>query len=161
MNINAYLHEQCKIVTAYPPGAGGSGEQYISMKNFKRCAIILVCDNATTVTGTDVTLKQATAIAGTGEKALAFTKMWANLDTAAGDTLTETAVAANTFTSVTTDAKNGLYVMEIADTDLDVAGGFDCIRPDFTAASASVIAAIFVLYGAKHTADQPPSAVID
>ncbi len=53
---------------------------YVSMKGFARCQIIIVIADGTTVTGSTITLKQATAVAGTSEKGLAFTGMLANTD---------------------------------------------------------------------------------
>jgi len=53
---------------------GANSGDYVSMKNYNHLTIVIMC---TTATGTAVvTLKQASAVAGTGEKALAFTKQW-------------------------------------------------------------------------------------
>ena len=161
MNFNAYLHEQCKIVMLNPPDAGGGTEDYVSLKGFYRWAIFLNCKNATTVTGSAVTLAQATAVAGTGTKALAFTKMWANIDCAAGDTWTETVVTSNTFTTDATNSKLLQYIIEGLSSDLDVDGGFDCLSVGLAAATASVIGATALLFPARYAADQPPSAIIN
>lgn len=123
---------------------------YVSLKGYERCTIVLNVDNATTVTGGAITLKQATAVAGTGEKALAFDTVWKNVDCAAGDTLTETAVTSNTFTTDTADAKNQLYVMEINASDLDVANGFDCIRLDSLLMANAVGTVLYVLHGSRY-----------
>jgi hypothetical protein len=83
------------------------------MKGFRKLQIVIDIANGTTVTGSAVTLKQATAVAGTGEKALAFTRMLANIDLAAAQTMVETAVVANTFTTDTTNSKNLRYIIEV------------------------------------------------
>lgn len=134
---------------------------YVSLKSFQRCTIVLAVDNATTVTGGAITLKQATAVAGTSEKALAFTKMWANTDTGAGDTLTETAVSSSTFTTDTTDNKNLLYVVEVDAADLDVANGFDCIRVDSLLMANAVGAVMYVLHDCRHGSPLAISAITD
>lgn len=149
------FHEANKVVlmspgiAAHATTAGDCG--YVSMKGYDKLSIYMFVDNATTVTGCAVTLKQATAVAGTSEKALAFTKMWALTDTSVassvitGETLTETAVTSNTFTTTTTDNKNAVYCMEISADELDVANGFDCVRLDGLLQANSVSCVVGIL----------------
>lgn len=134
---------------------------YVSLKGYDRCTIVIAVDNATTVTGGAITLKQATAVAGTSEKALAFTTMMANTDAAAGDTLTATAVTSNTFTTDTTDNKNLLYVIEVKADDLDVANGFDCIRVDSLLMANAVGFVQYILHGARYASPAAISAITD
>lgn len=158
------LIDDFKVVVGCPPAAltstAGDGD-YVSLKQFDHLTIILSVDNATTVTGGTITLKQATAVAGTGEKALAFTKMWANTDVAAGDTLTETAVTSNTFTTSTTDNKNLLYVMEVNADDLDVDNSFDCVRIDSTGMANAVGSVTYILGGCSFSPALAISAITD
>ena len=42
-----------------------STPDYVSMKDYGHLTAIILVDNATTVTGSAITLKQATAVAGT------------------------------------------------------------------------------------------------
>lgn len=153
------LVDKVKFVTGCPPAAltttAGDGD-YISMKHFDHLTITIVVNNATTVTGGAVTLKQATAVAGTAEKALAFSTMWANEDTGASDTLVETAVTSNTFTTDTTDNKDLMYVIEVEASDLDTANGFDCVRID-VASMANAVGT--VLYQAHAPAYNPAIAI--
>lgn len=160
---NARLHEMAKMVMGFPPALASSGEDTVSLKGYLRMAVVLLCDNATTVTGSAVTLKQATDVAGSGEKALAFDKMWANEDTGATDTLVETAVTSDTFTTDTTNAKNLMYVIEIEAADLDVANDFDCVRVDLATSVASIIGMLYILYPGKYgkAAGPVPSAILD
>lgn len=155
------LHENNKLVSMFPPGAGGSGEDYVSLKNLKRLTIIIVADNATTVTGSVVTFKQATTVAGGGEKPLAFPSKWySNIDTGASDALVE-----QTATSLTTDdtnAKNLMYVFDFVGIDLDMDNDFDCVRIDLTSATASVLSVVAIgelKYAAKPSAT--PSVIVD
>lgn len=134
---------------------------YVSLKGYAGCLVKIFVDNATIVTGGAVTLKQATAVAGTSEKALSFATMYANTDTAAGDTLTETAVTSDTFTTSTTDNKNLLYVIDIKADDLDVANGFDCIRADLLLMANAVGLVEYELYGARHASTLAISAITD
>lgn len=134
---------------------------YVSLKGYERATIVIAVDNATTVTGGAVTLKQATAVAGTSEKALSFASYFANTDTAAGDTLTETTATSNTFTTDTTDNKNLLYVIEVNAADLDVANGFDCLRVDVLSMANAVGFVQYILHGARQASPLAISAITD
>ena len=158
------LLDSDKVVMGCPPAAlattAGDGD-YVSMKNFDRITFIIAVDNATTVTGGAVTLKQATLVDGTGEKALAFTKMWANEDTAASDTLVETAVTSNTFTTLTTDAKNLIYVIEVKADELDVSNSFECVRIDVASMANAVGSVVYVLRSSRYAPPLAVSAITD
>ncbi len=162
---NMNLTDVAKVVMGSPiigALATTNGDcDYVSLKNFNRCTIVLAVDNATTVTGGAITLKQATAVAGTDEKALAFAKMYANVDCAAADTLTETAVTSNTFTTDTTDNKNLLYVIEVNADDLDVANGFDCIRVDSLLMANAAGAVLYFLHDARYGDPKAIAAITD
>ena len=153
MNVNARLDEQVQTVVA----AAGllltstlGDTTYVSMKNFARARITIVIADGTTVTGSAITLKQATAIAGTSEKALAFTRMLANTDYAASKTMVETAVTSNTFTTQTMNSKDSVYIIDVDASDLDIAGGFDCIRVDGTGHAATASRGVVVLLSLIH-----------
>lgn len=141
-------------------GAAGDGD-YVSLKQFQRLSIIIAVDNATTVTGGAVTLKQATAVAGTAEKALAFDTVWANIDTGASDTLVETAVVSDTFTTDSTNNKNLLYVLEVNDADLDIANGFDCVRIDVASMANAVGSVVYVMGVPNHNPALNLEAITD
>lgn len=156
ISLNARLDEQ---VTTYVAAAGLlltstlGDTMYVSMKGYSRARITIVIADGTTVTGTAVTLKQATAVAGTGEKALAFTRMLANTDYQASKAMTETAVSSNTFTTQTTNSKDSVYFIDLKAEDLDLANGFDCFRVDATGHAATAsrgCVVIYDLYGPRY-----------
>jgi hypothetical protein len=150
LNLNALLSEQVKFVTGLDSVVPStSTPDYVSLKNFERICIIILVKNATTVTGSAITVKQATAVAGTSEKAVSFAKAYRNIDTAAADVLAEFAVTSDTFTTNSTNSKNLMYVIEVQASDLDVAGGFDCIRAGTGDATAATVTVLYALYGAK------------
>jgi hypothetical protein len=156
------LAEACKIVTALAPVTPSSSTpRRISMKNYERCTIIINILNATTVTGSAITLLQATDIANANsdEKAVAFTQAWRNIDCAAGDTLTSFAVSSNTFTTDATNSKQLEYVIEVDSNDLDMANSFDCLRLGTANAVATTVAATYILRGARYKSATPPTAI--
>lgn len=138
------------VVGLSPITPSSSTPDYVSMKGYTRLTAIIIFNNATTVTGSAITLKQATAVAGTSEKALSFSKQWANSDISASDALTETDVTSDTFTLDDTDNKDGIHVIEIKDTDLDMDNDFDCVRVGTANATAQVVAVLYILHGAKY-----------
>lgn len=138
-----------------------STPDYVSLKEYDTCYIVIAVLNTTTVTGSAITVKQASAVAGTGEKALAFTKVWQNIDCAAADTLAETTVTSNTFTTDTTNSKQLLYVIEINADMLDRDNGFDCIRAGTADATAAVLSVVYVLGSPRHAQANPPAAITD
>jgi hypothetical protein len=161
VSLNARLDEQVVPVVA----AAGllltstlGDTTYVSMKGYRRLQIIISIADGTTVTGTAVTLQQATAIAGTGEKPLAFTRMLANTNYAASKAMVETAVSNNTFTTQTTNSRDSVYIIDVDADDLDVAGGFDCVRVDATGHAATAsrgCVVLYNLYGARYSGLSP------
>lgn len=160
-SLNARLDEQVTTIVA----TGGllltstvGDTTYVSMKGYDRAQIIIAIADGTTVTGSAITLKQATAVAGTNEKALGFTRMLANVDYAASKTMVETAVTSNTFTTQTTNSKDSVYIIDIKASDLDVANGFDCFRVDGTSHAATASRGchvIYNLYGPRYSGISP------
>lgn len=164
MNPNALLAEITKLVTGLAPiTPSSSTPDYVSLKGYSKLTAIILVDNGSTVTGSAITLKQATDVGNSqsDEKALAFTTMKANIDTGASDTLVDTTVSSNTFTTDTTNAKNLMYVVEVKDTDLDIDNGFDCVRVGTGDAANTVLSVLYVLWPAKYGKATPPAAITD
>lgn len=115
---------------------------YVSLKNYQHVTAIISLKTATGAAAGAITLKQATAVAGTSEKALGFSYQWANTNADAAETLTKTDVTSNTFNSAGTAGNQELYVIEVDTDSLDVDNGFDCFRvalADMTATTATVV----------------------
>lgn len=157
------LPQVIKITEALPPAADAAGRtaaSAVSLKNYGKCYIKchITQGNAATVL---LTPMQATAVAKTGGKVLAnAVPIWANLDTAATDTLVRQADAVN----YTTDAgvKNKHVIFEIDPALLDVAGGFDCIYVTTGASNAANITEIeYLLTDPRYAQATLPSAIVD
>ncbi len=162
MNPNVKLSEQAKLVLGLAPIAPSSSTpDYVCMKGYPVVSIIILVHNTTTVTGSAITVKQATAVANTGEKALSFTTMRGNIDCTATDTLVDTAVVSNTFTTDATNSKDLMYEITIHETDLDIANNFDCIRAGTGTSVNATVSVLYVCYPAKYGKTSPPSAILD
>lgn len=157
------LPQQAKIVELLPPAADAAGRTSaiaVSLKNSGRVTIIahITQGNAATVA---LTVQQASAVAKTGAKALTNpAKIWANLDTAATDTL----VAQTDANSYTTDAavKNKIVVIEVDADCLDVNNGFDCVLISTGASNAANITqAMAILHDQRFQSATPGSAILD
>lgn len=145
----ARLDEQTKTVVGLAPIAPSSSvPDFVCLKNYDRCSIIIVGDNGATVTGSAISLLQAQDGSNTGGETLSFTRMLANLDVGAGDTFTETAVSSNTFTTLTTDNKNWIYQIDVKAEDLNE--GQDFIRVVTGNAVNSVVSVLYILYPARY-----------
>jgi hypothetical protein len=102
MSTSFTLPQNYKIVSALNPATDAAGRTgaYVSLKNAIKATLVVhvTQGNAATIA---LSLSQATAVAGTGAKAVSATfPIWSNLDTATSDTLVARTAAA----SYTTDA---------------------------------------------------------
>lgn len=166
---NNLLVEEAQIVAAIIPvdsqTAANNGD-YVSLKNYDRCTILVY--KAAGVAGDDpvLTVTQAQDVAGTGVKALNFTRIDAKVgaQTGVGTFTTVTQAAGNTYTDAVSAEAQGLFAIEFKADDLDVNNGFDCLKiavPDTGAAGAQLLCALYVLRGARYGAGGVPSAIID
>ncbi|MBU2548370.1 MAG: hypothetical protein KKB20_08180 [Proteobacteria bacterium] len=156
------LPEQAKMIEALEPAADAAGRTgaYVSLKNAGRAFVVVHIDqgNAATVA---LTVEQATAVAGTGSKALTNNApIWANQDCAAGDTLVRQTDAKSFTTSAA--VKHKMVVFQIDPASLDVANGFDCITVKSGASNeANITQALYILTDLRYAQATPPSAIED
>lgn len=151
MNPNASLTELAKIVNGLNQTVPStSTPDYVSLKLYPNCTILIKVSNTTTVTGSAITVKQATNVGGGDEKPLAFTKARRNLDPANTDTLSSFDVTNNTFTTDATNNASLMYVLDVRPDMLDVANGYDCVRLGTGDAVNASVSALYVLWPLKH-----------
>jgi hypothetical protein len=150
---NAQFVEQAVIAqTLSNTTPSSTTPRRVSMKGYHRATVIISALNATTVTGSAITLKQTTDIANanTDEKAVAFTSMYANTDVGASNVLVATAVSNNTFTTAAVNSKEMQYIIEVTPDMLDMNGGFDCLRVGTGNAVATTLNVEIILWSAKY-----------
>ncbi len=154
LGLSNRLVDKVKFVLGLAPVVPSSSvPKYVSMSQYDHLTVVVQADNATAVTGSAITLLQATDNAGTNAKALGFAKVWENIDagnSSTGDTLTETAVVSNTFTTDATNSKTGLYVIEVDANTLDLANGFGFVRAGTGNGTATTISVLYILGTARY-----------
>lgn len=176
--VNTRLLESIDIVVGVPP-ADINGDQtgdYVSLKNYDGCLVVVT--KAAGTAGDDISLQlyQATAVAGTGEKALnCIRRIYYKIGTQTGvNTFSSIAVttatgdvdtvSVNGSTDLAADSVQALFVLDVRASDLDVDNGFDCLcfKNDGTDVGNSTYATVhYILYGARYPQATPVSAIID
>jgi hypothetical protein len=129
-----------------------SSPAWISLKNADRVTAVIHTSNAASgVTGSAITLRQATAVAGTSAKALAFTRYYAVQGTGVqSGALTETTATSNTFTPANTNSNRGLFVIDIDPATLDTNNGFDCFQVATADATAQGVTVSYIVHGSRY-----------
>ncbi len=166
---NSEFLEGGQIVMGFPPAdVSASASQtadFVSLKNYQRVVAVFMAGAGVAGADSTVTLTQATAVAGTGEKALNFTKIKVKqgASMAAIGTFTETTqTAANTYTSATSGESELIWAIEIKREDLDIANDFDCIRlsvADHTAYKCGTV--FYILLDPIHSLGDSLTAIAD
>ncbi len=138
-----------------------STPDYVTLKNYDGVLAVVTVSNATTVTGSAITLKQATAVAGTGEKALGFDTMQSNIDLAASSVMAVTAVTSDTFTTDSTNSKLLKYLIDIPTSALDADNDFDCFRVGTGDSTAATVHVEYYLYHARYKPVLADNPIVD
>ena len=131
-------------------GAARTGDYY-SLKDAQ--GIVFIIAQGAWAGGTPaVTLKQATAVAGTGAKALGFTEKYSKV-ALTGTVNVLTAVTSDTFNLAAT--ANRIEMIEVSAADLDRDNGFDCVGLDVASpgANADLICIATIIYGLRYSGD--------
>jgi len=156
------LIDKVKIVNGFSPvdiDAEATTGDYVSMKNYNHCTIILTL--GVTGAASSITVQQATSVAGTSAKNLTVTEMYANEAVGTNDTLVTTAVTSNTFDTSTDDGL--MYVIEVDAAELDLANGFDCLALACSDPGAETFGScVYVMSEPRYEAgDAMPTAITD
>lgn len=169
MNLNALFVEQAQIVAAIVPvdlETGANNGDWVSMKNYERLTVVVFKAAGTAGDDPVLTMKQAQDVSGTAAKALNFTRVDSKVgaQTGIGDFTTNTQAAANTYTDAVSAEAQGIFVIDFRSSDLDNAGGFDCVQvsiPDTGSAGAEIGSAFYILWGARYQGAGLKSAIVD
>ncbi len=176
---NTDLMESIQIVSAFSAGTDVNTTapgDWVSLKNYDGCIVLLHKAVGTAGDDPSIQLFQATAVAGTGSKALTFNHIYHKIGgtglTAVGAfTKIELATATADLDLVSvngvdllTDINESIIAVNVRASDLDVDGGFDCLMlnidgDDF--GSACLASAYYLLYNTRFPGPVPKSAIVD
>ena len=131
---NRLFAETHQVVSGFVPVVSGSATDgdWVSFKNYNRCTVIYYGAVGTGGDDPTLTFVQALTVAGGSPKALAVVdtihiKANADLETIGVNTLV-TQTAAATYSDATHAELQKIYQIDVTAEQLDVAGGFDCMR---------------------------------
>jgi hypothetical protein len=163
------LVDRTQIVNGFKPvnlATASNPGDYVSLKDYRHCTIIFHKGIGTASEDPTITLDQATAVAGTGTKALLFTEIWTKqgADLLAIGTFTKTTqTAAATYTEATSAEAQAIWVIEVEADQLDVSGGFDCLRATVSdvGTDAQLGSMLYILSDPRHLTATMPSAIVD
>lgn len=177
---NMHFAETHQVVLGFKPVAmntAANTSDWVSMKGYGRCAVIFI--KAVGTAGDDPTLsfKQATAVAGTGVKVLAVTridKKQAATDLTAVGTYTKSTsdspasndtftTASGTWTNSDLAEQAAIVIADIKAEDLDIANGFDCVACNIAdvGTNAQLGTLIFILHEPRNLKETLESAIVD
>ena len=167
---NSLILENTQIVAGFGPvdmQSGANAGDWVSLKNYRKVAIVLFKGVGTAGDDPTLTLQQATAVAGTGAKDLTFTTIYKKQGTlsAIGQWTKVTQTAATSYTDATSAEAAAIWVVEVNAEDLDVANGFDCVQASVAdVGSNAQLGALLYLLSDPSAAAAPasmPSAIVD
>lgn len=150
------------VAQVIPPAnytGAASTDVYVSLKDTTH-ATIVISTGAWAGGTAAVTLLQATAVAGTSSKALAFSTVYTNATAPTSSVLTSTAVTSDTFNL---SVAASTYVIEVDAASLDVANGFDCLCVHVATPGSNndYYAANMILGQLRYAGKTPPNAMVD
>lgn len=153
-------NEDFGIVNVQPPidanDAAITGD-WVSLKNAGHATIIINCGAGWGSTGA-VTLTQATVVAGSDTKALAFSTMWTNVGDITSSVFVQTAVTSNTF-NLSTSAAGSLYIIEVDADTMDADGNFDVLGFSLSDPGAAGLVSVTMILSATRFLNLPDALV--
>lgn len=156
--MNRNLPDELIVHSAFAPATPtAAAPDFINVAEVCDAMVVIhVANGASGVTGSAVTLTQATSAAGTTNAALGFSTHYANTDPANTSVLTKVATASNTFTTTNTNSASAVYVIPIDPASLDKANSYTFVRVSLANAVNSTISATYVcrpFYGGNAAAN--------
>jgi hypothetical protein len=152
--------ESCIIATTLAPAADAAGRNgtAVSVKQAIRLWVVYYLDQGNAATAL-LAPEQCSAVAGTGNKAIPVSQIFANQDMVASSVLVKQTAAANFTTSAA--VKRKVVIFSIDPAALDVANGFDCVRAVTGASNAANITSALVIMQSRYQGQTTADAMAD
>lgn len=156
-HLNSLFAEGNNIVmgaVADMAGASGLATPWVSLRGYLKATLVFMKAVGNAAEDPVITLQQATAVAGTGAKALASITR-ADRKTGADPTViglftAVTQAAASTYTAE--GGEGAVHCIDVRPEDLDKANNFDCVRATIadTGATATFGVLFWILHGPRY-----------
>jgi hypothetical protein len=135
-----------QTVVAFHAGVPSSANPvWVSMKGYNNITILITYKNATTVTGSAISLQQATSVAGANAKQLQFSDYFAVIGDSANVQPTQLEAVGGSFTTDATNSGTGYYIICLDSFMIDNNHGFNSVQVVIGNAVASTIEAVYFL----------------
>ena len=178
---NQHFCEQFNVCSGFSPVAmntnPGPTSDWVSLRDYGRCTFIFIKAAGTAGDDPTLSLRQATAVAGTSAKALALNTIYkkqaaTNLfsvgvytkSTAASSASNDTFVeASGTWTNSDLAEQTAIVVLDVRAEELDVDNGFDCVQVSIAdvGTNAQLGTLIYILGEPRYQKDILISPIID
>lgn len=167
MNILEYM-QICEGILPIALTTARTG-RVVSMKNYRRCLVLLYKGIGTASDDPTITLAQGTDIAFGTTKALSFTTLYVKQDLTklsdVGQWTKITQAAAATYTELTSAESAALWAIDIKQEQLDIANNYDCVRASISdvGTNAQLGCVLYLLYDpiVSTAPESMASAVVD
>ncbi|MFA7279807.1 MAG: hypothetical protein WC100_06905 [Sterolibacterium sp.] len=170
--MNQHFLEKTQIAQGFLPvnmQTGANAGDWVSMKNYGRLAIVFFKAAGTAGDDPTITIEQSTNVGGSpaDAKELKFTrvdkKQAATNLLAVAQFTTVTQAAGNTFTHADLAEQAAIIVIDIKAEDLDIDGGFDCVRASVAdiGTNAQLGCLMYFLHEPRFASGTLPGAIAD
>jgi hypothetical protein len=175
--MNRHFVEKNQIASGFVPvnlATGANNGDWVSLKGYGRCAIVLFKGAGTAAQDPTITLEQARTVGGSGNKALditrvdkkqgaALTSIGTFTKSTAASPATNDTFSNNTWTNSTLAEEQAIVVIDVRAEDLDIDGGFDCIQAKIAdvGTNSQIAGMLYVLHEPRYGMEALPSAIID
>lgn len=176
--MNQHFVEKNQIAQGFLPvlmNSGANAGDWVSLKNYGRVAIVFFKAVGTGGDDPVITLEQATDVSAGGAKALNITrvdKKQAATNLLAVGTFTKSTsdspasndtFSTNTWTNSDLAEQAAIVVIDVKAEDLDIDGGFDCIRASIAdvGTNAQLGCLLYILHEPRYPQETLPSAIAD
>jgi hypothetical protein len=163
--MSLHILEKLQIVGGFVPvdlqTAANTGD-YVSFKNYGRCAVVFFKAAGTAGDDPTITLTQAQDVAGTGVKNLTFDRIDVKQGTlTAIGQFTQLANTDHDYTEATSAEAQALWVIDVKAEDLDIANGFDCLKAAVgdVGGNAQLGSLLYLLHEPRFASVPLPSAI--
>jgi len=152
------LIEMVNIVQCFTPvdlQSGTNTGDWVSLKHYTGVLCVFHSAVGTATDDPDLTLEQATAVAGTGAKALNIVDIYTKSGATTNPNGVWTRTADNddlgTFTDLTSAEVEFIAAIDIQTDQLDLSAGFDCVRLTCSnvGGNAQLGSALYFMYGPR------------